>query len=107
MNSHPASRAASATLGVVSQTFAFMDIVGRMPLFSKACSNRQKPTRIPYSCQVQFGISGISADIPPGGGEAWRGIGLSISHSSMLTTGQIIKRVPSSVFREGLLNGEL
>ena len=27
---------------------------------------RQKPTRLPYSCQAQFGMSGIGA--PPAGG---------------------------------------
>src|SRR5262249_61842046 len=43
---------------------------------SYTCSRRQKPTRLPYSCQHQFGMSGIGE--PPAGGvepRARRGLG--------------------------------
>src|SRR5690606_16619386 len=99
--------AAAATAGLVSQTLALIDMVGLMPRFWKASSRRQKPTRMPYSCHVQLGMSGTSEDIPPGGGEAWRGMHRSISHSSILTTGQMISRVPSSVRSGGRSKGEL
>ena len=36
---------------------------------------RQKPTRLPYSCQAQFGMSGIG-EPPAGGVSTVRGIGL-------------------------------
>ena len=36
---------------------------------------RQKPTRLPYSCHAQFGMSGIG-EPPAGGVSTVRGIGL-------------------------------
>ena len=58
---------------------------------SSARISRQKPTRMPYSYQVQFGMSGIGV-WPIGGCESCRAIGRVISHSSMLTTVQTIMR---------------
>ena len=45
---------------------------------------RQKPTRLPYSCQAQFGMSGLG-EPPAGGVMTVRGIGWVGSHSSMFT----------------------
>jgi len=47
-------------------------------------SMRQNPTRFPYSCQAQFGMSGIGAP-PAGGVSTVRGNGCVGSHSSTLT----------------------
>jgi hypothetical protein len=46
--------------------------------------NRQKPTRMPYSCQDQLGTSG-SSGTPVGAGSTCRAIGLPMSHTSRLT----------------------
>ena len=54
---------------------------------------RQKPTRLPYSCQAQFGMSGIGAP-PAGGVSTVRGIGRSMSHSSTLTMVHTTMRAP-------------
>ena len=94
MNSQPASRAACGTAGQVSQTPAFKESVGVIPSFAKASRSRQNPTRIPYSCHVQLGKSGICAT-PMGGPEAWRAMARVISHSSTLTTGQTTSVAPS------------
>ena len=54
---------------------------------------RQYPTRLPYSCQAQFGMSGIG--VPPAGGVSTvRGIGWVGSHSSTLTTTHTAMRAP-------------
>src|ERR1700742_223646 len=45
---------------------------------------RQNPTRLPYSCQAQFGMSGLG-EPPAGGVSTVRGIVCLISHSSILT----------------------
>src|SRR5208282_1900034 len=55
---------------------------------------RQNPTRLPYSCQAQFGMSGIGAP-PAGGVSTVRGIGWVGSHSSTLTINQTANRAPS------------
>ena len=50
--------------------------------------NRQKPTRIPYSCHAQFGTSG-SSGTPIGGGRTVRGIapaGLQFSTFTIVQT---------------------
>ena len=60
---------------------------------SRISIKRQKPTRLPYSCQAQFGMSGIGAP-PAGGVSTVRGIGWSMSHSSTLTMVQTIMRAP-------------
>jgi hypothetical protein len=54
---------------------------------------RQKPTRLPYSCQAQFGMSGIGAP-PAGGVRTVRGIVSFGSHSSTLTMTQTASRAP-------------
>src|SRR2546421_12705903 len=51
---------------------------------SNTFSMRQKPTRLPYSCQAQFGMSGEGAP-PAGGVSTVRGIGGKMSHSSTFT----------------------
>ena len=66
-------------------------MVGVTCAFSSARMSRQNPTRMPYSYQVQFGMSGIGV-WPIGGCESCRAIGRVISHSSMLTTVQTIMR---------------
>src|SRR5580698_3547223 len=64
-----------------------------MPNLSSASASRQKPTRLPYSCQVQFGISGVGT--PPAGGVfTVRGIGELMSHSSMETRIHTARRLP-------------
>ena len=51
-------------------------------------TKRQKPTRMPYSCQAQFGTSG-SSGCPIGGGSTVRGMapsGLQFSTLTMVHT---------------------
>ena len=55
---------------------------------------RQKPTRIPYSCQVQFGMSGCMGWLC-GGEITMRAMGRARSHSSSANTGQTINLSPS------------
>ena len=55
---------------------------------------RQKPTRMPYSCQDQFGWSG-STGWPCGGVMTMRAIGRAMSHSSRASTGHTMS--PGSV----------
>src|SRR5437762_3215709 len=66
------------------------------------CLNRSKkrhtPTRMPYSCQLQFGTSGNSGT-PVGAGNTWRAIGLPMSHTSRLTMVQNTLRAPVGGFR--------
>ena len=54
-----------------------MPLTAKLALRPRLCSasrKRQKPTRMPYSCQAQFGTSG-SSGWPIGGGSTARGIG--------------------------------
>ena len=60
---------------------------------SNTSSMRQKPTRLPYSCQAQFGMSGIG-EPPAGGVSTVRGIGWRMSHSSTLTMTHTARRAP-------------
>jgi hypothetical protein len=62
-------------------------------MVASTSSIRQKPTRLPYSCQAQLGISGIGAP-PAGGVSTVRGIGRVGSQSSTLTISQIASRAP-------------
>src|SRR5580704_13670653 len=55
--------------------------------------NRQKPTRFPYSCHAQFGMSGIG-EPPAGGVRTVRGIVSRGFHSSTLTITQTASRAP-------------
>src|SRR3954466_4666196 len=67
--------------------------VGFISRLLNTSRNRQKPTRIPYSCQAQFGRSG-SSGWPYGGGSTVRGRGRSSDHSSTLTIVQTATRAP-------------
>ena len=71
---------------------------------SNTGSMRQKPTRLPYSCQAQLGMSGMGA--PPAGGVITvRGIVWRMSHSSTLTITQTARRAPlgsTSAGRSGI-----
>src|ERR1044072_4583242 len=65
---------------------------------SNTFSMRQKPTRLPYSCQAQFGMSGDGAP-PAGGVSTVRGIGERMSHSSTLTMHHTTMRAPPGSVR--------
>jgi hypothetical protein len=67
---------------------------------SIASSMRQKPTRLPYSCHAQFGMSGIGAP-PAGGVSTVRGIGSRGFHSSTLTMTQTTSRALSGSMSRG------
>src|SRR6266853_244346 len=74
-------------------TRALIDRLGRIPSFSYSAWKRQKPTRIPYSCQLQFGTSGKNV-VPAGGTSTCRGIGREMSHTSMFTIVHTTMRSP-------------
>ena len=80
-------------------------MVGVTPASSSARISRQKPTRMPYSYQVQLGKSG-TANWPIGGCDSARAIGRVISHSSMLTTDQMMMRPLPGSFSGGRVNGD-
>jgi hypothetical protein len=67
--------------------------VGLILSFCITLRSRQKPTRMPYSCQLQFGWSG-SIGWPCGGDITMRAIGRPMSHSSSASTGQTTSRTP-------------
>jgi hypothetical protein len=67
---------------------------------SRISTKRQKPTRLPYSCQAQFGMSGIGAP-PAGGVSTVRGMAWSMSHSSTLTMVQTTMRAPPGSLSAG------
>jgi hypothetical protein len=71
-----------------------------MPNFCMQSWRRQKPTRLPYSCQAQFGRSG-SSGCPIGGGSTVRGIARSIAQSSTLTMVHTTIRAPSGSLSGG------
>src|SRR5579883_1503072 len=77
-----------------------MASVGRMSCRLNKSKKRQTPTRMPYSCQLQFGTSG-SWVCPVGGGSTCRAIGLPISQTSRLTMVQKIRRAPPGSFSGG------
>ena len=64
---------------------------------SYTCNSRQKPTRLPYSCQHQFGMSGIG-EPPAGGVITVRGMVCVGSHSSTLVTVHTTMRAPFGSF---------
>src|SRR5438874_11365441 len=80
-------------------------MVGVTLAFFSARISRQKPTRMPYSYQVQFGMSGMTL-WPCGAIESCRAIGRVISHSSMLTTDQMMMRPLPGSFSGGRVNGD-
>ena len=55
--------------------------VGLMPSRLNSSKKRQAPTRMPYSCQLQFGTSG-SSTCPVGAGITCRAIGRPMSQTS-------------------------
>ncbi len=59
-----------------------------------ALNCRQKPARMPYSCQDQFGTSGNSG-WPIGGLSTVRGIAFSIRHSSTFKITHTASFLPS------------
>jgi len=67
--------------------------VGTMPCFFRQSWSRQKPTRMPYSCHDQFGMSG-SIGCPMGGGRTVRGIARSMPQSSTFTMVHTTIRAP-------------
>src|SRR6516165_3506411 len=67
---------------------------------SNTLTKRQKPTRLPYSCQHQLGMSGIG-EPPAGGVRTVRGIGCVASHSSTLTMVHTAMRAPSGSLSGG------
>src|SRR5262249_36868642 len=77
-----------------------MQIVAGIENSSKTLMRRQKPTRLPYSCQAQFGTSGVG-EPPAGGLRTVRGIGCVGSHSSTATMTQTAIRPPSGSLSGG------
>src|SRR6266566_3414095 len=83
-----------------------MASAARMLKRSSTSSILQKPTRLPYSCHAQFGISGIG-EPPAGGVRTVRGIGSRGFHSSTLTITHTASRAPpGSVSRGRVVIGE-
>ena len=72
MNSQPPFKATSAIRGYVSNIIPFIARVGIILKSLNISFSRQKPTRLPYSCQDQFGTSGNNG-CPIGGGNIVRG----------------------------------
>ena len=70
-----------------------MAITPGMANSSNTLMKRQNPTRLPYSCQAQFGTSGIG-EPPAGGVSTVRGMVCVGSHSSTLTTTHTAMRAP-------------
>ena len=79
---------------------ALIDVVARIFRLPRASKKRQKPTRIPYSCQAQLGTSGTVAT-PWGAVRYWRAIAFSMSHSSTLTMVQTAMRAPFGSVQRG------
>src|SRR5579875_176888 len=93
MNSQPASCAARATRSYSVTTRALIATVGRIPSRPNNSKKRHTPTRMPYSCQAQFGTSG-SKTCPVGAGRTCRAIGREISQNSRLTIVHTATRAP-------------
>src|SRR5467141_2868798 len=74
-------------------TRALIERLGRIPSRSKSAWKRQKPTRIPYSCQLQLGTSG-SWVTPVGGASTCRGMAREMSQTSTFTIVQTMMRSP-------------
>ena len=93
MNSQPAARAALQTSSYIRQVLPLRAKVAFILRSLSASRMRQKPTRIPYSCQDQFGTSGCSG-LPIGGDSTARGMALVGSQTSTLTIFQTTTRAP-------------
>src|SRR3989442_3292337 len=74
-------------------TLPLMANAARIWKRSNTSSIRQKPTRFPYSCHAQFGISGIGAP-PAGGVRTVRGMVSRGFHSSTFTISHTTRRAP-------------
>src|ERR1700722_4209638 len=74
-------------------TRALIEREGRIFNRSYSAWKRQKPTRMPYSCQLQFATSG-KVVTPVGGARTCLGMGREISHTSTFTIVQTIIRSP-------------
>src|SRR6058998_636664 len=72
----------------------------RMRNRSRTSNILQKPTRLPYSCHAQLGISG-SGDPPAGGGRTVRGMVSRGFHSSTLIMTQTTSRPLAGNARRG------
>ena len=77
-----------------------MASVGTMRRDFNASNKRQKPTRMPYSCQAQLGKSGCIA-CPIGGDNTMRGIGRSWPQCSTFTITHTNMRPPSGTVSLG------
>ena len=91
MNSQPASSAALQTCGYSLQTEPLSANVARSLRLLSTSRKRQNPTRIPYSCQHQLGMSGKRV-WPMGGVSTVRGMAVSGSQFSTLTIVQTATR---------------
>ena len=100
MNSHLRSIAALMIGGNASMAQPLIASTPGIWNSSNTLSIRQKPTRLPYSCQHQFGMSGVGAP-PAGGVSTVRGMVSFGSHSSTLTITQIAMRAPPGSFSAG------
>ncbi len=103
-NSQLRSRAALTMSGKASSATPLMFITPGILNSSYTANSRQKPTRLPYSCQHQLGMSGIG-EPPAGGVSTVRGIGCVGSHSSTLVMVHTTMRAPFgslSGLREGI-----
>ena len=69
--------------------------------FSSASMTRQTPTRMPYSCQDQFGTLGI-VTTPAGELRYSRATGFSMFHSSMFRMQYTAMRAPFGRRQRGL-----
>src|SRR6478609_8432058 len=93
MNSHLRSTQAFTMSGYAFTATPLMFITPGILKSSYTCNNRQKPTRLPYSCQHQFGMSGIG-EPPARGVSTVRGIVCVGSQSSTLVTVHTTIRAP-------------
>ena len=100
MNSHLRSSAAFTIGGNASMAQPLIASTPGIWNSSNTFTKRQKPTRLPYSCQHQFGMSGDGAP-PAGGVSTVRGITSFGSHSSTLTITHTAMRAPPGNFSGG------
>src|SRR5580700_2951997 len=100
MNSQASLFASCATRAQSSQTRAVIASVGRIFKRLNRSKKRHTPTRMPYSCQLQFGTSGMSV-CPVGGASTCRAIGLPMSQTSRLTMDQNTSRLRPGSFSGG------
>src|SRR6476620_10479836 len=100
MNSHLRSSAALTIGGNASMAQPLIASTPGILNSSNTLTKRQKPTRLPYSCQHQFGMSGVGAP-PAGGVSTVRGMVSFGSHSSTLTITHTAMRAPPGSFSGG------